>query len=353
METLMSEPTLSVLMMNYNHAKYLPEALDAILSQSSPPKEFLIIDDASTDNSVEILESYAAKSPLIRLIRHEKNKGAIYNFAKLIEMASGDYLVGCACDDRVLPGFFEKSMAMVARYPQAAFCSGLCWMIAEDGTDIGLAPTARISDHACYLSPEDVKRVLCSYSNWIEANTTIFRRDAILEVGGLNPELRANADVFSFHLMALKYGACYIPEPLGAWRVMHGFAASCFSDPESHRKIWSLVADLMRNEHKDLFPKPYVDHWEEKMFRMYGRTSFLAVKAQQEVLLARLKDLHPSPNPLNRTIHLALRLVHRLNSALTLLYLRSVHILGEESRMRRRRLIHRWTRRVPSAGNAD
>ncbi len=59
----MKRPTLSVVVTNYDHAKYLPEAIEAILSQSYRAYEFIISDPASTDNSVEIIEKYAEREP--------------------------------------------------------------------------------------------------------------------------------------------------------------------------------------------------------------------------------------------------------------------------------------------------
>ena len=57
----MKKPMLSVTLPNYNHAQYLEGALDAILNQRYEPMELVIIDDASTDNSVEIIEKYMAR----------------------------------------------------------------------------------------------------------------------------------------------------------------------------------------------------------------------------------------------------------------------------------------------------
>ena len=57
----MSRPTLSVGMPNYNHGHLIGRALDAIVAQSRPPDELIIVDDASTDRSLEVIESYAKR----------------------------------------------------------------------------------------------------------------------------------------------------------------------------------------------------------------------------------------------------------------------------------------------------
>jgi glycosyltransferase involved in cell wall biosynthesis len=71
----MGHNTLSVIMVNYNHGKFIGEALDAILSQSYRPMEIIVIDDASTDNSLEIIQQFVRRDLIIRLIRREKNMG--------------------------------------------------------------------------------------------------------------------------------------------------------------------------------------------------------------------------------------------------------------------------------------
>lgn len=70
---------LSVVVPNYNHAQYLPEALNAILNQSCRPMEVIVIDDCSTDNSVEVIEAFIRMDPIIRLYRNERNRGVNFS----------------------------------------------------------------------------------------------------------------------------------------------------------------------------------------------------------------------------------------------------------------------------------
>src|SRR5882762_4010768 len=113
-------PSLSVVVLNYNHAEYLPRSLGAILGQSVQPLEILVMDDASTDNSIEVIENLGRQHPHIRLHRNERNLGVVPNINRGIDLAMGDYVLSAAADDELVPGFFEKSLRVLAQHPQAA-----------------------------------------------------------------------------------------------------------------------------------------------------------------------------------------------------------------------------------------
>lgn len=118
----MNDCTLSFIITNYNHARYIDDALKAVVAQSFRPIEVLVIDDASTDNSVEIIQKYVEGYSFVHLLKNKKNVGAAYNYNKLLQLAKGDYIYSAASDDKVLPEFFERSMALLSRYPQAGLC---------------------------------------------------------------------------------------------------------------------------------------------------------------------------------------------------------------------------------------
>src|SRR5438477_610601 len=94
-------PTLSVIVPNYNHARYLDMSLPAILKQSVPPLELIVIDDASTDNSREVLRRFAARNPLVRLVENPKNLGVMPNIRAGVEMARGEYVYVGSADDEI------------------------------------------------------------------------------------------------------------------------------------------------------------------------------------------------------------------------------------------------------------
>lgn len=113
-------PRVTVLMPIYNGGKYLREAIDSILGQTYHDFEFVIIDDGSTDNSVEIIQSF--KDERIRLILNEKNIGLPSTLNKGIDLSNGEYIVRMDQDDISLPTRLERQVRFMDNYPEVGVC---------------------------------------------------------------------------------------------------------------------------------------------------------------------------------------------------------------------------------------
>jgi len=113
-------PKVTVFMPVYNGEKYLKEAIDSILAQSFTDYEFLIVNDASNDNSVEIIKSYDDKR--ISFIENETNSGPILTSNKCFDLAKGEYIVRMDQDDISLPRRIEKQVAFMDKNKQVGVC---------------------------------------------------------------------------------------------------------------------------------------------------------------------------------------------------------------------------------------
>ncbi|NQY08982.1 MAG: glycosyltransferase family 2 protein [Flavobacteriales bacterium] len=114
-------PLVSVVMPNYNNELYLVEAVESILEQTFTDFEFLIIDDGSTDKSIEIINSY--KDPRIKLIVKEKNSGIVDSLNLGIEAAVGKYMIRMDGDDISVLTRFERLVAFMEGHPLICVCS--------------------------------------------------------------------------------------------------------------------------------------------------------------------------------------------------------------------------------------
>ena len=136
----MTEPTLSVTVTNYNYAPYLDQNLESILSQTYDDFEVIIVDNASTDRSLEILRRHAAVDPRIRIIEHATNEGIFTSFREASDACRGRYRVHVDADDWVLePDAFEEQVTLLEKHPSMAFCYSAMTMIDAGGQPVHIA----------------------------------------------------------------------------------------------------------------------------------------------------------------------------------------------------------------------
>lgn len=117
----MNKPVLSVLLPNFNNAPYLKECIDSILAQTFQDFEVFFIDDCSTDNSIEVVESY--RSSKIRLLRKSKNSGIVDTLNMGLEQITSKYFIRMDGDDINAPQRFEKLVAYMETHPEIGVCT--------------------------------------------------------------------------------------------------------------------------------------------------------------------------------------------------------------------------------------
>src|ERR1700730_1848833 len=140
----MREPLLSVVLPNYNHAQYLARAIDAIAGQDRPPDEIIVIDDASTDDSRDVLANCQSRHSNLIILVNEPNHGALFALQRGLELAKGRYIYFAAADDQVLPGFFSQAIHTLEAAPTLAlFCAETILLDGATGRRIGIRPVVR------------------------------------------------------------------------------------------------------------------------------------------------------------------------------------------------------------------
>jgi len=214
-------PSLSVIIPNYNHAQYLPEQLDAILAQSLQPSEIVVIDDASTDKSCEIVTAYQKKYPHISLIRLEKNSGGPEIPLRIgVESIKTDYIIFCASDDLVQPGFFEESMQFVSEHPEVALCFGKC-VFFENQKPYHFQELSPFLIHTPRVfSPDEWIETFRKYHLHIPSQSSLFKRSTLLEQGGHDQKLKGYADYYFNYQLAFKYPIAFVPKRWGGGRIL-------------------------------------------------------------------------------------------------------------------------------------
>ena len=102
---------ISIVTASYNYAQYIGETIQSVLNQTYSDWELVIVDDCSSDNSVEVIKSF--KDDRIKLFVNERNLGLKGTVKRGIELAQGDWVVFLESDDVITPDYLEKKAKIV------------------------------------------------------------------------------------------------------------------------------------------------------------------------------------------------------------------------------------------------
>lgn len=111
---------ISIIMTSYNYAEYLDEAIDSIINQTYKDWELIIIDDASCDNSIDIIKKYLSDNR-IKLIINDKNLGLAKSLRKGIEYATGEWIAFLESDDKFFPTSIEEKVKAIETGAELVF----------------------------------------------------------------------------------------------------------------------------------------------------------------------------------------------------------------------------------------
>lgn len=133
-------PFVSVIVLAYNHERYIAQALDSILAQEGPMQlELLIGEDCSTDGTREIVRSYEERYPgIVRMLTSEQNVGVWENYRRLLSAARGDFIAHLDGDDYWLPGKLAAQLKELAARPACAAAYTNAAVVDRTGTFAGV-----------------------------------------------------------------------------------------------------------------------------------------------------------------------------------------------------------------------
>lgn len=210
--------TLSIILLNYNHAHWLRRSLRALAEQADATTEIIVVDDGSTDDSHAVVDQLAQCYSAIATIRHGTNQGVNAAIKTGLTAATGEFLLFAAADDLVLPGLFETAVTALRAHPQAAlFCSGTVLIDTEDQI-LGFRPVTLPRANAGYVSPRETRQAIRGTDNWFIGSSVIYRRAHLQAIGYFDDDLDSLSDGLANRLLAFEHGFYFEPRVLSAWR---------------------------------------------------------------------------------------------------------------------------------------
>jgi glycosyltransferase involved in cell wall biosynthesis len=200
-----SLPAISVAIATFNRAALVERAIESALTQSRPPVEVIISDDASSDDTLHVVARMASVDRRVKLLRQENNSGGVGNWNRVLEATHGDLIAWCSDDDCYRPGHLDASAAYLAAHPEVALVhSGFVdWMEGEGSRTVGYRPLR--ARQPLVIDRGNLFRYLVRYYNWpFHPSTIVMRRRVWDEMGPFDPSY-ALADTDWFVRVALRF----------------------------------------------------------------------------------------------------------------------------------------------------
>lgn len=219
-------PMVSVVVPNYNYAKYLPQRMESIFGQSFQDFEIILLDDASTDNSAELIEGYRAHPKVSVVEVNARNSGSPFRqWEKGLSLAKGKYVWIAEADDLAHSDFLLHTVAALEHWPQASFAMTMSDLIDGDG-----APSDHKSFDGCRPDGKtllyDGRKFLASririMNPCYNASQALIRRSSWVNMKRKDyASMRYCGDWLFWTEMLLGGDVAEVHLPLNSWRI-HG-----------------------------------------------------------------------------------------------------------------------------------
>lgn len=280
----MNNKTVSVIIPNYNYADFIEERIDSIIRQKYPISELIILDDASTDNSIEIIKRKISRIAKIRpginvrLVVNEKNSGGCVfsQWQKGLREATGDYVWIAEADDSSNKEFLEEAMRGFEKHPDAVlFYSDSCRIdgkgkvIASSCIDwVDIWNNGRWKQDYYNNGEDEIRNYLSANNTIINVSCVVWKNQDCLNE--FFEEAKGYKIAGDWHIYARVLGTgnvVYSSRPLNYYRKHNkGSVSTVVSLMREYKEVYA-IQEWIRNKY-DLKGSLY--EWQRKRRRMMG-----------------------------------------------------------------------------------
>ena len=191
----------------YQYGRYLRTCVGSVLSQGVQDLRVLIIDNASTDNSLEVARALAAADPRVQVVAHAANLGHHSSFNEGIDWASGDYFMTLCADDLLAPGCLSRAVSFMEEHPDVHLTYGETLLIHNDDPIPPIEPCAREAKWHVF-SGRQLLEMVCRAGgrHGIGGPTVVVRTSVQKRAGYYRPEL-PHTDDFEMWMRFARFGS--------------------------------------------------------------------------------------------------------------------------------------------------
>ena len=245
--------TISVAIGTYNRASMVRQAVEAALAQSLAPGEVVVADDASTDQTADVLASLAASDARVRVIRQPSNLG-VANWNTAIAATRGDLIAWCSDDDRFLADHLRASVEYLERHPEAGLVHSGFTDALETSAGGFLAERRLRSAKPLRVDRGNMFAYLTRYYDWpFHPSTIVMRRAVWDETGPFDPTY-ALADTDWFVRAAERFPVVLLPRRGVLNRRHPGNWSNRVGSAHMQAEIFEIVDRAMRRRWPEASP---------------------------------------------------------------------------------------------------
>lgn len=243
-------PQISVLVPVYNAERFLSACLDSILTQTYKDFELICVDDASTDSSLQILQTYAQRDPRVRIITQSVNQGVAQTRNILLSSATGKYIAFVDADDIILPAYLE-TLYKTAQENDADLVR--CLFLCEDIKTGNRTPCEKkfkgfLRDVPAPTRKAHLQAAIDDTQVWLK-----LIKNSLIQENKLSFRPHSIAEDFPFEILLYQYAAkiAFVPEHLYVYRMGNNLSLSANPAPRAYSTLGNMIflcQDLPRRQ---------------------------------------------------------------------------------------------------------
>lgn len=276
-----STPVVSVCIPSYNYARFLEQCLHSVITQDFQDLEIILVDDCSTDNSVDVARRFS--DPRLTIHRNPTNLGMVENWNECVRRARGEFVKLLMADDYLMPGSLTRFVKALSASSSAGMASALAVYVDEHSCALRADPWRHKSSYLL-LNPENSLMGKAAREVFTRTPThTILRRSLMKDCGYYSPSFGVSADTHMHVQMMGRAPTLFIGEHLVSFRT-HGGAASSGNHSEfarQYRRVMDCLVDQVATSQKRA---------EIRALARYNAERFVAVQALRAFCRGRVRE---------------------------------------------------------------
>ena len=235
----MKSPLVSICIPNYNNAKYLDQCIQSALNINYDNYEIILVDDCSTDNSIEIAKEYSSR---IKIYENDKNIGQPKNTNKSVNMSNGKYIVILHSDDQLLPNFCNKLVPLIDNNENVVMAVGERQETNETNVTYNITPFYNVN---CIVPGEKQAKVFMMMS--FLPCQVLFKKSIFIDSGQVNERHIVNLDGLLWFQISLYGDVAYIQDEVSIYRIHQDNTTSAYNKTINHMmEYYNTLSEMFK-----------------------------------------------------------------------------------------------------------